>query len=165
MHDEPTKRARRRLTAVERVLNKVVVTPAGCWEYTGRRNDDGYGLVQADKKRQRVHRVVYEALVGPIPDGLEIDHLCRNRVCVNTRHLEVVEHAENLRRAWRTRPRRPRPEPRKPRTHCRRGHELTPENAVPRPGNRGPGCRTCKAASDRAAYIRRQAKRGFVTPD
>jgi len=62
----------------------------------------------------KAHRWAYETCVGSINDGLQIDHLCRVRECVNPDHLQPVTHAENMRRARRT--------------HCRRGHELTPEN-------------------------------------
>ena len=72
-------------------------TPGGCWEWQGALND-GYGIVGRDGTTRRVHRVVYEALVGPIPNGMDLDHLCRNRRCCNVLHLEPVTRRENLAR-------------------------------------------------------------------
>ena len=73
-----------------------------CWLWKGYTNPRGYGVYsfgyKAAHRTVRVHRYAYEQLVGPIPNGLELDHLCRTRVCVNPRHLEPVLHTENLRR-------------------------------------------------------------------
>lgn len=77
----------------------------GCWEWLATRTSNGYGQFWAGRYSatgqpllDSAHRVVYEALVGPIPAGLELDHLCRNAGCVNPAHLEPVTHAENVRR-------------------------------------------------------------------
>lgn len=66
----------------------------GCWDWHGATNDSGYGIV----RKQRAHRVLYELLIGPIPEGLVLDHLCRNRACVRPAHLEPVTRGENVRR-------------------------------------------------------------------
>lgn len=105
-----------------------------CWIWNGYVSEDGYGRLG----KIVAHRMVYEERVGPVPDGLELDHLCRQRDCVNPAHLEPVTHAENIRRGvWTLR------------SHCRQGHEFTPENTYVDPhGQRF--CRTC-----RRAYMRR----------
>jgi hypothetical protein len=79
----------------------VPFTPGSCWTWTAGRNGDGYGtfgFVKADGTRTAIgaHRLAYMALVGPIPEGTEIDHLCRNRACVRPDHLEAVSHRVNI---------------------------------------------------------------------
>jgi len=86
-----------------------------CWLWKGRVMWKGYGMFRFENRPdQRVHRLAYAEVVGPIPAEMTIDHLCRNRVCVNPDHLEVVTREENTRRA------------RALVTHCKRGHELPP---------------------------------------
>ncbi|WP_425061836.1 HNH endonuclease signature motif containing protein [Roseovarius confluentis] len=86
-------------TALNRVLSKVVKTQSGCWEYTGKLTPKGYAHVKSDDGKMRfAHRIVFEAYIGPVPEGKEVDHLCRNRSCCNPDHLEAVTHQENCRR-------------------------------------------------------------------
>lgn len=85
--------------AVAPVLSRYVVDrDTGCWVWRGGRMPFGYGSVWLDGRTRLAHRVFYERLVGPIPDGLQLDHLCRNPPCVNPAHLEPVTHTENSRR-------------------------------------------------------------------
>lgn len=77
------------------------VQPTGyCWEWTAHRTKNGYGRVSFRGKSLVAHRVAYELLVGPIPKGMQVDHLCRNRGCVNPDHLEPVTPRENAIRAF-----------------------------------------------------------------
>lgn len=119
----------------------------GCWNWVGVLRPDGYGLLGG----RRAHRLSYELHVGPIPDGLVIDHLCRNRGCVNPAHLEAVEHRTNTMRG--TSP----VVARAAQTHCVHGHELSGDNLYLHPKRGTRNCRTCLNATARA---RRAGLRG-----
>ncbi len=121
---------------------KITVTPAGCWQWTGARSSSGYGQVGISGVSKSTHRVAYELLVGAIPDGLQIDHLCRNKTCCNPVHLEPVTNRENnLRR------------PGVHKLHCVHGHEMTPENTIIKNfrGSVRRNCRTCANSQRRKA--------------
>lgn len=78
----------------------VVVAEFGvCWRWTGALDPDGYGQVSVAGKTKQAHFASWEAVNGPVPEGHELDHLCRVRCCVNPDHLEAVTHSENVRRA------------------------------------------------------------------
>lgn len=86
-------------STAQRIYDGTVVSSTGCWEWQQNRTNGGYGLMSIRNFPNLVHRVSYEEFVGQIPPGLQIDHLCRNRICCNPAHLEPVTPAENLRRA------------------------------------------------------------------
>ena len=86
------------ITVSDRYWEKVKIKPGGCWLWIGAKVN-GYGYFRLDGKAKRAHRVSYEFLIGPIPDRLGLDHLCRNKSCVNPTHLEPVTQAENLLRS------------------------------------------------------------------
>lgn len=93
-HGDPTHE--RWAPLMDRIRSRIDFS-SGCWTWTGVLSD-GYGQVWNEGRMVGVHRVVYEAAYGPIPDGLVIDHLCRNPSCVNPLHLEAVTQSENARR-------------------------------------------------------------------
>ena len=141
--------ARMRATCPEDALKTYRrITESGCWEWTGYIERHGYGRwcgkVQGRMQRIYVHRLAWETLRGPIPEGLQIDHLCRNRLCFNPEHLEPVTQSVNVRRSL---------EFRDGVAHCRNGHEKTPDNTfVSSDGSRR--CRQCARDSDKRRYWR-----------
>jgi hypothetical protein len=93
-------------------LTRSEISPTGCWIWKGSLNPDGYPFFS----QKSVHRLSYQILVGPIPDGMEIDHLCRQRACVNPHHLEAVTHKVNVLRGNGPTAKNAQ------KTHCPRGH-------------------------------------------
>lgn len=139
----------------DRFMDKVEKLENGCWQWTAGKDYLGYGRFQiASYKNVVAHRVSYERFVGPIPEGLELDHLCRNRGCVNPEHLEPVDHRTNVLRGTSL------VAVGALRSTCARGHELTPENTYASTPRR----RQCKAcARERAMRTHeriRSKKRG-----
>lgn len=140
---------------IDRIMRRVSKHPNGCWIWAGC-TTKGYGQVRARELggTKLVHRVVYERLVGPIPEGLELDHLCRAPTCCNPAHLEPVTHAENMRRGQgllnmiATR---------RGLTHCKNGHEFTPENTYVNPGTNTRRCRECHRQWTRRYLARRRS--------
>ena len=128
-----------------RFWNRVLKT-AGCWEWQGNRRISGYGRLQVEGRETQAHRFAYELLIGPIPDGLDIDHLCRNRGCVNPAHMEPVTPTENTLRGVGAAAINAR------KTHCIRGHPFNLLNTVYRQGFRQ--CRTCEEKRWRSARER-----------
>ena len=94
------------MTTPTEISDRIRVTPDGCWRWTGSITNTGYGQVYAHGAQHLVHRYTYSTLIGPIPEGMSLDHLCRVRACCNPDHLEPVTHAENMRRMWAHRRRR-----------------------------------------------------------
>jgi len=127
-----------------------------CWLFTGSLSN-GYGkmaIVDDDGERRTmlVHRLVYEAHVGPIPEGLDLDHLCRERACCNPKHLEPVDRRTNLLRGDTV------PARRAAQTHCASGHPFSEENTYW--WNNRRYCRACRVVRNREARERRAVKVG-----
>ena len=93
-----------------------------CWLWTGAKSSAGYGSFRVGRGGVGAHRIAYELAVGPIPAGLELDHLCRVRHCVNPNHMEPVSHSENTHRGETV------AASNAAKTHCPQGHEYTDEN-------------------------------------
>jgi hypothetical protein len=133
------------------LMAKMRVDPLGCWAWTGTKTAAGYGQMRVAGRREYVHRISYQLHKGAIPDGLAIDHLCRNRACINPEHLEAVHPKTNAMRGrapgilayWANR--------------CFKGHEFTPKNTITTPsGHRR--CRTCENASQRKYRLARKQR-------
>lgn len=139
------------------IEEKVYPCPmSGCWLWGASGNRSGYGQVRADGRLQVAHRVVYGLLVGKIPEGLTLDHICRNRACVNPDHLEPVSGKENILRG------------KGPcalnaaKTHCKRGHPLSGGNVRPIAGRVGRQCIACEKFHDRLKTERRHARKAVA---
>lgn len=115
-------------------MAKVTVAEDGCWNWTGSTDGHGYGQVNWPTVRRsplKAHRLSYEHFVGPIPNGLTVDHLCRHRLCVNPEHLEAITGAENTRRGLIND------------AVCKNGHPRTAENTYETPAGKR-FCKDCK---------------------
>lgn len=136
----PLKRKQR---TMEKFHAKYAINPTtGCWEWAASINNQGYGTIRVAYRLQLAHRFAYERFVGPIPDGLVLDHLCKNTKCCNPEHLQVVTQQINILRGDSPAALHART------THCPRGHEYNAENTILRRGKRE--CRECKRARDAA---------------
>jgi hypothetical protein len=129
----------------DRLAAGAVVTESGCWEWTRALNGSGYARIHVDGKLRVAHRVAYELLVGPIPEGLFLDHLCRNRRCINPAHLEPVTNRENLHRSPFT-----VASINASRVTCPRGHAYSDENTYRGPDGNTRVCRQCARDFGRA---------------
>lgn len=119
----------------QRFWDKVEKTES-CWNWTAYKDRDGYGHFKTDKISHYAHRFSYELFKNKIPQDKELDHLCRNRKCVNPNHLEVVTHKENMLRGESIQTKNAQ------KTHCVNGHEFNEENTyVWKNNNRR--CRVC----------------------
>ncbi len=129
---------------IERILRVHVIKTDSCWIWTGKK-DYGYGRVGLNGMHHRAHRLIYEALKGPIPDGMVPDHLCRNRACVNPDHLEIVSVRENVLRGI-----SPVAENAQ-KTHCKNGHQLIGDNLYEYSYGGRPwrGCKICRAKASK----------------
>jgi hypothetical protein len=129
------------MTTLERLRAKI--TQVGdCWEWGGFVRDDGYGLLSVKDKTRYAHRLMYEESKGKIPEGLTIDHLCRNRKCINPEHLEAVIIQENIARAKGYRYRK---------DTCRRGRSLLEPGGTTKKG-------LCRICQNRLNYEYRRRK-------
>lgn len=132
----------------ERIAEKIRIDISGCWEWTASRRG-GYGQVRWQGGTPGAHVVVYRLLMGEIPAGLQLDHLCRNRGCVNPEHLEPVTQRVNVLRGIGSAAENAR------KVACIHGHRFTAENTyVGRDGHRQ--CRTCQRAALRRFRERQQ---------
>jgi hypothetical protein len=136
-----------------RLMSKLKPEPSGCLIYQGAvRQDTGYGAIQMRERGSRdAHLVMWELVKGAVPEGMHLDHTCKNRLCCNVEHLEPVTprvngYVRNEEHVGKVLARR---------THCKHGHEFTPENTMHFEGSRGRKCRECSRLACSAAYHRK----------
>ena len=125
----------------ERFFDRAVTSEAGCWGWRGYVTNEGYTLIAYPEEGLSIvgHRLSYELHKGPIPDGLTVDHLCRNRTCTNPDHLEAVPFAVNVLRGVGP------TAINAAKTHCKHGHPFDEENTYTRPKSGNRDCRKCIA--------------------
>lgn len=138
-------------TPTERFHRKLTISDSGCWIWKGSKDHGGYGWIHINGRAIKAHRFAYETFVGPIPEGLEPDHLCRIRACVNPDHLEPVTRRENILRGDGPKLTRER---KRAIVQCPQGHPYDQVNTYHRYGHRY--CKTCIA--QRKKHYRSQAK-------
>lgn len=137
-------------------FNEKYVVEGDCWRWIGADTGKGhklrYGIFydSASRRRMLAHRWSYQQFVGPIPAGLEIDHACRNPLCVNPAHLEPVTRRVNVMRGTSPNARN------RAKTHCINGHELTQENCYQTKWPRFRECKHCARVAQRQRYARKR---------
>lgn len=133
-------------------FNSFIVSRNGCWQWRSPNKTTGYGEFHWHYQRYLAHRFSYQHHIGPIPDGMQIDHLCRNRGCVNPKHLRVVTLAQNVLAGSGITAQNKR------KTSCKNGHAYTDANTYKHNGKRS--CRVCKDALSRT-YAKRLRSSDF----
>lgn len=148
-HQSPRQGSRQRRES--HWLTAIMVTGGGCWQWTGARHELGYGRVRISGKVVPSHRHIYTLIRGPIPEGMQLDHLCRNPPCCNPWHLEPVAPEENVHRGAMAigfgHPAN--------RMWCKRGHEFTEQNTYLNPKNGAKSCKICRKAAFKAFHERK----------
>lgn len=134
---------RKYITLAEYLRKRSISDASGCIIWRGTTTKGGYGTchhISADGRRLHTtaHRAAYIDAFGPVPKGTEIDHLCKNTLCINTQHLEAVTHLENVRRSVKSN-----------QTHCVHGHKFTKANTYLKKCDRTRVCRQCAAKRQR----------------
>jgi hypothetical protein len=141
------------LPLMPRVMSRIEHDPnTGCWKWIEKTTRYGYAVINWKGRQWLAHRAVYTKLRGAIPEGLEIDHLCDNKACVNPMHLEAVPHQVNIVRSNGAAAENAR------KTHCKRGHELAGENLYRQVGPYGVQrvCRSCVRLRERERYAQQK---------
>ena len=132
-------------TLRERVLSRLIINSSGCLLWTGATTAAGYGVVGDGPRIEYVHRLMYMWFVGPIPDGHQIDHLCRIRPCASPADLEAVTQRANILRGEGATALNAAA------THCLNGHPFDLLNTYYRPDRTGRQCRACSRGRKRAS--------------
>ncbi len=135
------------VNTIDSIMDQLILQEDGCWTWPKYLRPNGYANVYFGGKRKYVHRLIFEHVYGPIPEGLEPDHCCLNKACAHPDHLELVTHQENcVRRQTTIDPSR---------THCTRGHDWNENRQVTSQGRQR--CRSCAQDALRRYAARKMA--------
>lgn len=137
------RRPKRGAPLLERLKFYSSPQPGGCWRWHGTLDQKGYGVIMYAGKKVEAYRAAYEVFVGPVPAGLELDHKCRNRACINPAHLEPVSRRENVVRGVSCIAVNAR------KTHCKAGHPFTGDSVRIEGGHVRRRCVKCQVAAVR----------------
>lgn len=141
---------------VETLSKKFVIDSEGCWNWTGAKTEAGYGTCVVNYKQKSAHRHLYQAVFGEVSKDLQLDHLCRNRLCVNPKHLEPVSQLTNIMRGQSFSAKNAT------KTHCRSGHEFTQANTYIRLRNgvTHRDCRACRRLAVNKYQVNKEKENG-----
>lgn len=139
------------ITAIERLSKKFTISDNGCWDWTGAFTNDGYGTAVVGYKQTSAHRHLYQSIFGVLPKKLHLDHLCRNRACVNPAHLEPVTRKTNILRGESPSAKN------KVKLACKNGHDFTDENTYQRFRNDTweRDCKTCRREAVKRYFLKK----------
>lgn len=154
----------KKVPAIDRFMLRVQVKDNGCWGWQAFKKPDGYGIFCLAKgKNVSAHRFSYAHHVGPIPVGMEIDHTCSNRSCVNPSHLEPVSHVENVRRGVQrggyANNGKELAEAKRAKTHCPSGHPYDGDNLVIDGSSGARRCKICNNEKSKRYQLRKLSKK------
>lgn len=150
-HIPVEQRAKKFANAVDRFVASYAEHSEGCWLWAKTVNNRGYGVITVHYKHVLAHRFSHELYIGPIPEGHEVDHLCKSRPCVNPEHLEAVTRQVNVARSdWPAAVHARQ-------TSCKKGHPFDEANTR-RLLDGSRKCRTCSRETDRAYYARKRRR-------
>ncbi|MCH9037475.1 MAG: HNH endonuclease [Chloroflexi bacterium] len=138
---------------MQRFWKKVRVRDDSCWEWLAHISPEGYGRFTFNRSFGYAHRFAYETFIGHIPSGMDIDHLCQNKWCVNPNHLEPVSRQTNAQRGNTGIHQRMK-------THCPKGHPYDEQNTYRPPGKQQRQCRACANDRSRARAAKQRSLQG-----
>lgn len=149
----------KRINTIASIMGRLIIQPNGCCTWPGLRHNFGYGITSYHGRTCYVHRLLYEHFVGPVPEGMVLDHVhCDNPPCANWAHLQPTTNTQNVSRKHRN----------GSKTHCKNGHPLSGDNLIVqklRGSYMARVCRTCRIEYDKQRWARKKEERNDAAGD